>query len=317
MVPTFALFSCACASGLWSNDIGDWAFVMGQLALARIHALTIAASCDSLRDVRVVLTTYGVVALAAAGVGIFQYASGQSRATGLQDDWDIYALTEVLAIPILVSLSSHAEPTVSGSSASRCFLLAVLASGSRGGLAAVAGVFIGLAWMYQRRTQAKRYGLWVVVGLSLVIVGWIAMATNPRLNPAVIAADRGSGRYDIWFVALQSALEHPLIGLSAGGFRSESLDLLRSTPGVELIKSQLLYTEGVLVHNRFPRGAGEARADRTDALPDPPGGNRGKPATFGGRVRLPERDRHPHRDVRRIPAQVCCSSRCPTTSPSG
>ena len=39
--------------------------------------------------------------------------------------------------------------------------------------------------------------------------------------------------------------------MGSGGFIPVSIDLLRSTPGVELIKSQLLYTEGVYVHNQY------------------------------------------------------------------
>ena len=131
------------------------------------------------------------MALAAAGVGIFQYASGQSRATGLQDDWNIYALTEVLAIPILVWLSSHGGTHRLWLLGVPMLLLAVLASGSRGGLAAVAGVFIGLAWMYQRRTQAKQVPAVVVVWSEPVDCWRHRDANQPRPELLFTVADVG------------------------------------------------------------------------------------------------------------------------------
>ena len=66
---------------------------------------------------------------------------------------------------------------------------------------ALVGVAIGIMWMFERRAEKRRIGMWIGVLVAGVLIGMAAIATNPRLNPAEISNDRGSGRFDIWFVA--------------------------------------------------------------------------------------------------------------------
>lgn len=250
-VPTASLFLWSLASGLWAEQFGPWAFFMGQLGLAGVYFAAFAWLTASLRDIERLLTLYSGLAIAAGVYGISQYVFLGDRATGLQGDWNIYSLTETMAIPAVWVLSQ-------GGGRARLWLLglpvllgAVLASGSRGGLVAVVGVLFGMLVMHERRATGPRLVPRLVTGVSLLVLAGLAIVSNERLNPAYILADRGSGRFDIWYVALKTAVDHPLLGVGGGGFAPISLDLLRYEPGVELIKSHLLYTSGVQVHNQY------------------------------------------------------------------
>ena len=65
-----------------------------------------------------------------------------------------------------------------------------------------------------------------------------------------ISGARGSGRVDLWRAAWHGFLEHPVVGLGAGNFRSSSLDLLQSTPGVNDIAGNTGLTNRY-VHNMY------------------------------------------------------------------
>lgn len=249
--PPMALFVWSLASGLWSEQFGAWAFFMGQLGLAAAYFAAFALLTSSTRDIDKLLVTYSALAIVAGIYGGAQFLLLGNRATGFQGDWNIYSLTETMAIPTVWMLSQNGGR-------SRLWLLglpvlfgAVLASGSRGGLLAVVGVLFGMLVMHERRATGPRMVPRMVTAVSLVVLAALASLSNERLNAAYILADRGSGRFDIWFVAFRTAMEHPIMGVGGGGFAPISLDLLRYEPGVELIKSHLLYTSGVQVHNQY------------------------------------------------------------------
>ena len=67
--------------------------------------------------------------------------------------------------------------------------------------------------MHERRATGPRLVPRLVTALSLVLFAGLAMASNERLNAAYILADRGSGRFDIWYVAFRTAMDHPLLGV--------------------------------------------------------------------------------------------------------
>ena len=78
----------------------------------------------------------------------------------------------------------------------------ILATMSRGALAAVATVFAVLIW----RSGARRRVL-----LPLVIMGGIVMSM-PDIPKRVMQSDRGAGRFDIWQVGLSAFRRYPLFG---------------------------------------------------------------------------------------------------------
>ena len=119
---------------------------MGQLGLAGAYFAAFAWLTSSVRDIERLLISYSGLAIAAGVYGISQYALLGNRATGFQDDWNIYSLTETMAIPAVWVLSQKGGRSRLWLLAVPVLLGAVLASGSRGGLVAVAGVCSSGCW---------------------------------------------------------------------------------------------------------------------------------------------------------------------------
>jgi O-antigen ligase len=252
-LPVLALVAVYVASGLWADNTRAWLFALGQLALAVAFYLAFATLPSMARPadvVRPLLRTYVLGAVLAAGIGLAQIPS-QSRAVGLQGDPNIYAMYQVAALPALVCLARIA----SGGRralwllASLPIAASVLASQSRGALVAMAPVLlVSVATMAPRR---QRLRLGVAALLAMVLMGSIAAVTSARVDPTRVSTDRASGRIDIWYVAWHAFLDQPLTGIGSGNFVPRSVELLTSVPGVELVKSHLLESTGIEVHNLY------------------------------------------------------------------
>jgi O-antigen ligase len=99
--------------------------------------------------------------------------------------------------------------------------------------------------------RRQRLRLGVAALLAMVLMGSIAAVTSARVDPTRVSTDRASGRIDIWYVAWHAFLDQPLTGIGSGNFVPRSVELLTSVPGVELVKSHLLESTGIEVHNLY------------------------------------------------------------------
>jgi len=252
-LPTVLFVSWAWASGFWARDHGPWSFAMFQLALALCFAAAFAWFVESADQVRSLLRTYVLTAIVSAGLGVFQaFTSTKGQATGLQGDHNIFAMYQVAAIAAAIGLARTASLNARWIWRVALIVLAgsVLASASRGGLIALGVVIL---WSFGRRlrTFAGILSAVFVVGIGVTAVLSIP-ALHHRVQPSEVEQDRGSGRIDIWYVAWRSVDRHPVIGLGGGNFKSHSIELLESQPGVELVKSHLLLLpDGIEVHNVY------------------------------------------------------------------
>ena len=97
-------------------------------------------------------------------------------------------------------------------------VLGTLATQSRGGLVAL-GAAAACALVVFRRRRLVVLGL---VGLAIA-VGAPALAVNPEALERVTTVDEGgTGRTDIWRVALAVAADHPILGVGIGNFAVHS-----------------------------------------------------------------------------------------------
>ena len=90
----------------------------------------------------------------------------------------------------------------------------------------------------------------MVIGSLLVLVLAGIVSLFPRLSPAGVLGDRGTGRLDIWLTAWHTWEQRPLLGIGAGNFEARSGDLLSQTPGVQLDPHSELF-EGIRVHSAY------------------------------------------------------------------
>jgi len=249
-----ALFAAwALASGLWAAHHASWLFAMGQISLALAYFVAFAFLVTDAAQVRPLLRTYTIAAVASAGLGAVQFAD-QARATGLQGDPNLYSLYLVAAIPAALALASGANPRRRWWLAALVPMLAgVVAAQSRGAVVATVVVLVYLGARGGMRGGRPARALPGLV-MALIAVGgllWAASNLSDRFDPSRVEEDRASGRLDIWHVALRAYQDHPALGLGAGNFKPESIQLLTDEPGVEIIEGHLLELSGIQVHNVY------------------------------------------------------------------
>lgn len=255
LTATTAFLAWVWASGLWSVDTRGWLASVGGFGLAVAYFLAVAVFATGSARVRRMLRTYVAAATAVGAVAVVQAAAGV-RAVGLQGDPNIFALYQVAAVPAAWALASRASTParrilIGGSVV--VLAASVVASQSRGGLFALLVVAVAmLARPRRRRDGLPARTVSIAAGvLALAAVTATALATSNRFDPQRIANDRASGRLDIWYVAWQLFLRHPVVGVGSGNFENRSIDLLQREPGVQLVKSHLLNLAGVQVHNDY------------------------------------------------------------------
>lgn len=254
-LPTVLFISWAWASGFWAYEFGAWVEGVGQIGLAASFFAAFAFFVRDEAQVQALLRTFVVGALAVAAIGIVQSSSGD-RAIGLQGDGNLYAVYQVAAVPAAITLGR-----VSRSSHRMWWFVSVvplvgsvLASDSRGALLATVLV-LALSMYPIIRNPAdgrRRLAAAFATVLILVAIAVTGAAFNDRLDPARIASDRASGRLDLWLVAWNTAQDHPELGLGAGNFKEQSVERLRTQPGVQLPNSHHLYDlDSIEVHNIY------------------------------------------------------------------
>lgn len=245
----------AWSSGLWAQNTGAWAFALAQLGLAAAYFAAFTLFVERREQIRPLLRTYVGGALFAALVAFAQVAAGAERAEGLQGDANIYAMYQVAALPAAALLATTAAPGRRwfGYAALPVIMASVLATQSRGGLATAVAVLLLLfvrgdlgEGLRRHRAAATAGGLAIGVGLVA-----LTMTFSRRFSPDRVVNDRASGRFDIWYVAFREWQDHVLLGIGGGNFKPRSVELLVTEPGVELVKSHLLLSEGIEVHNIY------------------------------------------------------------------
>jgi O-antigen ligase len=254
-LPAVAYIGWAWASGLWALHADAWTSAMGGLVLAGAYFAAFALFVRTKAQVVALMRTYALGATAAGILALVQWEAG-GRAVGLQGDANIFALYQVLAIPVATMLARRAYGAVRALWVLTIVVdvAAVVAAESRGGLVTLALLVIVLAVRNDfgpggsRRQRLQTVGA-VAALLSVLVVG--AMVVGGRLSPDRAAQDRGSGRLDIWHVAYVAWTTHPVLGLGAGNFLPESSRLLQNTPGVALDPGSPLLITGIKVHNVY------------------------------------------------------------------
>lgn len=232
--------------------------------LALAYMLTFAVLVRTRAQIASIFATLAVGSLIFGFVSFVTYASssGTSRAAGLQGDPNYFAVYQVIALPAVLALSAYERRPA------RRFLyfvvvgvivLSVVSSLSRTGLIALSAAMLAtivLPWriFFQRAGQKGNYVFALVLATgAAVVLGSASFVSRAQsiLNPnsTVLGGAKGSGRLDLWAAALHGWHEHPVLGLGLGGFETNALDLLQTTPGVNTTASYV--SADRVVHNAY------------------------------------------------------------------
>jgi O-antigen ligase len=253
----------ALASALWTVNLGDTQFLLGSLAIALVYMLAFAGLLNSRSDLRRVLMTFATTAFAVgifAIVGFFlalPFELESGRTSGGTGDANFFAMYQIIALPLVLVLLGEARTRrgrVAGYATVVVIIASVFTSVSRGGLLtllAVVGLMLILPARSVFRSNRQKAAL-----LAIVAIGAFASfeAAGPELSKRineVFSQDRtGSGRLNDWRAAWASTRERPFLGLGYGTFVGQSIDLIRQTPGVDLVNFQLR-EPGEAVHSVY------------------------------------------------------------------
>lgn len=262
-----ALLAAAAAYGLWLLASVYWAsdsaFVYAELSsyvLAVAYTLAFAVLVRRREQLRMIFVTFAFGSLAFGILSFVTYvtSSGTERASGLQGDPNYFAVYQVIALPAALSLASlERRPgrRLALYGVIAVIVLSVVSSLSRTGLVALVGVILAtllVPWRvffrHPRQKGAYMLALLGAAGLA-AMVGSAAFVARAQTILQPDAQDRGAGRIDLWAAAVRGFHLHPWFGLGAGNFQARSLDLLTTTPGVDLRASYVAV--GRPVHNAY------------------------------------------------------------------
>src|SRR5438445_4271690 len=231
----------ALASLAWTVNVGA---TVNSLASLSISLAYMGAFALLVRDGGDVRTLFWVGAACSIALGLWwaaSYALGVSRYANAAGDPNFIAALQVVALLMVLALTSHARTParrVSLYLAVAIIAGSIVATLSRGGLIALLVAVILIAVTPARLffgSRHRKVGLMlsVAAGLALLVAfAWTDLSARfgQGLNEPGVAAGRG----DLDLAAIHGFQERPILGFGFGGFQPSSLQLLRTTPGVQL-----------------------------------------------------------------------------------
>ncbi len=242
VVALWALFLCwNVASFMWSED--PWFRVVFLTATAQLFALFAICSVVRVRwgEVKALLFAVlgGGVACAGYGIYLFQKGSIQSNTASqrldvalsntqsINADHFSAALIFPIAIAIVAALELRGWRKIVAAACALILLAAICASGTRGSLFGVAGIWLYLIVAFRHRLQLGLLALLGLASTAFVPTIW-ARFSDPSQGEA-------GGRYSIWKVGWEYFKHHWLLGVGTEQFQLAYADAYLSMPGGDRI----------------------------------------------------------------------------------
>jgi O-antigen ligase len=252
----------AVASGLWTIDVSRTATVLLSLGTALVFMAAFATFVNSRAVLNRVLYAITATAFVVGILGSVAFFQGTvTRSRGTVGDYNFFAAYELFALPLTIALLGVVRrrgAQIGIGAAVGATIIAIVAgivtTLSRGGALALCVVLLLMliwpAWkLFPTRAHKAILVLFAAVG-GFAIVTVPQHHVLPRLTSVFSQKDKGSGRVNAWLAARTSIEERPLLGLGYGGFLPASNDLMRRTPGVDLVNFDLRQ-RGLEPHNAY------------------------------------------------------------------
>lgn len=242
----------------WAGDAYYVYDTLLRYSLAIAYMLAFAVLVRTHRQVASILVVLAVGALVFGTIAFVNFAATATDAAGLQGDKNFFASYQVAALAPALAVGAQLRGPGRGVMmvAVAAIGVSIVASLSRGGLLALVLVVLATLLAPSRLLfEGVRQKLVYVGALGVAAVIGVLAGSNTfiervqSIGNAAPTGDRGSGRLDLWAAALQGFRREPVVGLGAGNFQAESLDLLRTTPGVD-VGRRYVY-EGRVVHSMY------------------------------------------------------------------
>ena len=241
----------ALASSLWAVDSGIAVSSAVRLAQGIVLLFVVYTALKTLRDVRLVLGAYVVGALAALLAGIGTSSGGGARLGGGVGNPNELAAVLVPAVMMCAfALLAERRPLARWAIGviGLILLVGLFMTGSRGGLV---GMTVALVAAIILAGPARM----TILAATLVILGagiayYTAFAPQDQVDRLLSArADRGTGREDIWTVALQVVRDKPFKGAGAGNFTVVAPSY--AAGDINIKRVDLVVDQPKVVHNTY------------------------------------------------------------------
>jgi O-antigen ligase len=240
----------------WVDDFARLAEGLYPWYVAALVVTVVATTLETDRHARLVAGAFVVGAVLSVAIGLVSAVLGvgvdatftEGRLEGGSGDPNYLAAGLVPAMALAGGLAATTR-----SSAARWWQLAAIAflgvglgaTQSRGGL--VAAIVAGVAALFFiPRVRAQ-----VLAGLMVVVVATtLWLLTTPGAAARVLEVEGGgTGRADLWRVALRVAGDHPVVGAGITDFASEAVRFVREPGQLEWV--ELIAERPHVVHNSF------------------------------------------------------------------
>lgn len=187
-------------------------------------------------------------ALLSALIGIVGHSVGaaavdmEGRLQGAAGDPNFFAAQMVAGMALalgLIASTRRLPPRLLLTAILFPLAYGIIASESRGGFVAL--IATGLAALVVFRRQRAQI-LLVIVGIAAVMGIWLSSNTSAWHRITNASEDRGSGRQDLWTVALRVYDDHPVLGVGLSNFEVYAPQYTRepgALTGVVHIESEL------------------------------------------------------------------------------
>ena len=241
----------------WVGSFGDGIQSVTRYLLSAFLFLIVFTAIRTRRHVEWLLSAFVLASLLSALYGLItppdpQGIQGSDRLAGTLGDANALAAVLVAGVVIAFALAYEikGKPIVrillvlAGALCLLCNLLTL----SRGGLVAL-GVALIAAVIFGGRWRAFAAVMGVLIALA--VVGFFAFVATPEQTARVTNIEQGggSGRTDLWTVGWRMVEAHPIRGVGAGNFQSESIHYLIA-PGA-LHRTDLIINTQHVAHNTY------------------------------------------------------------------
>jgi O-antigen ligase len=256
---TAAFVSLAFASVLWAADVGVAGASAFRLAQGVLLFAIVVTAVQTAQHVAWIVWAYMTGAFLTAVVGLAGASSAEEidpyaaadRLSGRIGDPNELAAILVPALAFVVfGLVVFRAPLARWLliAYGTVFAVALFLTESRGGLVALAVLLLAVATL-SGSLRARALGVvLIVVALG---VGYYSLVAPPQTLSRVteFAAGGGTGRLDLWGIALDMSSDHPVVGVGIGNFQVE--EPAYAVRSVTLLRPDLVVDTPKVVHNTY------------------------------------------------------------------
>ena len=239
------------ATVLWAEDPGEAQYQLIRLYPNLLIVPIAVSAVNDAKTLRWLVGAFLLGVLAAAVFGLITGQNNQGRLEGGQLDPNALALWLIMAAALAYGIL--AGPVDIGLRALTVIGLglgglAILATGSRGGIIGLAAAFVATPLLVRGRHRLAAFVCVLVAAGGGALYGF-SFAPEPVRERLTTDVDTGSGRTSIWKVGVRMIEDKPLGGVGGGNFHISSIHYLFDAG--ELPETRYFVEDPVGAHNTF------------------------------------------------------------------